>query len=503
MEKNSVEKIINDIESNDLEKELKNLLDDENLNTINMSVSEFNPFRVLKLEHYEIRHSNFLVWLLNPQESHGLRGVFLKKFLEKINEINNNVNNIPIDEISNKNITIKREWQNIDILIEGKDFVCVIENKIYSGENGTQLQNYKDIIENEIQNKKAIYIYLTLNKKTSSVDNYKNITYSDFILPILKDIIENEKNIEKEQVSSFIEQYINILEYDLQLNESNNKNISDISDKHKTILDYLYEIKDNLYDVHFKNNELDNDYQQKIKAIQVVFSFQKNLQDERDEKIREALCAVFDKEKINKHGGWAYKLNLEDKKYPFKQVDYTSRPFENIMVRFYCGITKPKADKLIKSLRNEEIIKNIKGKKPFDIEFGFRIKNASGFGVLKDFLTDDINKFDTLFELFKDEKDEKDGKYGKKPVKDVKNLIKYSCFKNEIASFNEFIKEKGYTELIILPYIYIHKEIENNKLNEPTNLSEEFKEITQQCFDLFQIKKDEFKELLTFPNTID
>lgn len=497
MEKNSVEKIINDIESNDLEKELKNLLDDENLNTINMSVSEFNPFRVLKLEHYEIRHSNFLVWLLNPQESHGLRGVFLKKFLEKINEINNNVNNIPIDEISNKNITIKREWQNIDILIEGKAFVCVIENKIYSGENGTQLQNYKDIIENEIQNKKAIYIYLTLNKKTSSVDNYKNITYSDFILPILKDIIENEKNIEKEQVSSFIEQYINILEYDLQLNESNNKNISDISDKHKTILDYLYEIKDNLYDVHFKNNELDNDYQQKIKAIQVVFSFQKNLQDERDEKIREALCTVFDKEKIIKHGGWAYKLNLEDKKYPFKQVDYTSRPFENIMVRFYCGITKPKADKLIKSLQNEEIIKNIKGKKPFDIEFGFRIKNASGFGVLKDFLTDDVNKFDTLFELFKD------GKYGRKSLDHIQKLIKLSCFKNEIASFNEFIKEKGYTELIILPYIYIHKEIENNKLNEPTNLSKEFKEITQQCFDLFQIKKDEFKELLTFPNTID
>ncbi len=495
MEKNSVEKIINDIESNDLEKELKNLLDDENLNTINRSVSEFNPFRVLKLEHYEIRHSNFLAWLLNPQESHGLKVVFLKKFLEKINEINNNVNNIPIDEISNKNITIKREWQNIDILIEGKAFVCVIENKIYSGENGTQLQKYRDIIENKFSDKKAYFIYLTLNKETPSDEKYKNITYSGSILPILKDIIDGAKD----QVKSFIKQYINILEYDLQLKKAKktNKDILYISNKHKTILDYLYEIKDNLYDVHFKNNELDNDYQQKIKAIQVVFSFQKNLQDERDEKIREALCAVFDKEKINKHGGWAYKLNLEDKKYPFKQVDYTSRPFENIMVRFYCGITKPKADKLIKSLRNEEIIKNIKGKKPFDIEFGFRIKNASGFGVLKDFLTDDINKFDTLFELFKD------GEYGRKSLDYIQELIKLSCFKNEIASFNEFIKEKGYEELIILPYIYIHKEIENNKLNEPTNLSEEFKEITQQCFELFQIKKDEFKELLTFPNTID
>lgn len=502
MEKNSVEKITNDIEGNDfLKQKLTNLLNDKILNNIKDSVIGFNPFRVLKLEHYEIRHSNFLVWLLNPQESHKLGDVFLKKFLEKINEINNNVYNIPIDEISNKNITIKREWQNIDILIEGEDFVCVIENKIYSGENGTQLQNYEEIIQKGFPDKTAFYIYLTLNEETPSDEKYKNITYSGSILPILEDIIDGAKD----QVKSFIKQYINILEYDLQLKKAKktNKDILYISNKHKTILDYLYEIKDNLYDVHFKNNELDNDYQQKIKAIQVVFSFQKNLQDERDEKIREALCAVFDKEKINKHGGWAYKLNLEDKKYPFKQVDYTSRPFENIMVRFYCGITKPKADKLIKSLRNEEIIKNIKGKKPFDIEFGFRIKNASGFGVLKDFLTDDINKFDTLFELFKDEKDEKDGKYGKKPVKDVKNLIKYSCFKNEIVSFNEFIKEKGYTELIILPYIYIHKEIENNKLNEPTNLSEEFKEITQQCFDLFQIKKDEFKELLTFPNTID
>lgn len=498
MEKNSVEKIINDIESNDLEKELKNLLDDENLNTINRSVSEFNPFRVLKLEHYEIRHSNFLAWLLNPQESHGLKVVFLKKFLEKINEINNNVNNIPIDEISNKNITIKREWQNIDILIEGKAFVCVIENKIYSGENGTQLQKYRDIIENKFSDKKAYFIYLTLNKETPSDEKYKNITYSGSILPILKDIIDGAKD----QVKSFIKQYINILEYDLQLKKAKktNKDILYISNKHKTILDYLYEIKDNLYDVHFEDNNLDNDYQQKIKAIQVVFSFQKNLQDERDEKIREALCNVFDEKKIIKHGGWAYKLNLEDKTYPFKQVDYTSRPFENIMVRFYCGITKPKADKLIKSLQNEEIIKNIKGKKPFDIEFGFRIKNASGFGVLKDFLTDDVNKFDTLFELFKDGKD---GKYGRKSLDHIQKLIKLSCFKNEIASFNEFIKEKGYEELIILPYIYIHKEIENNKLNEPTNLSEEFKEITQQCFELFQIKKDEFKELLTFPNTID
>ena len=482
MEENSVVKITNDIEgSDDLKQNLTNLLKDEKLEEINESVSGFNPFRVLKLEHYEIRHSNFLAWLLNPQESHGLGDVFLEKFLEKIKEKNDTI--IPPENI---NITIKREWQNIDILIEGKGFVCVIENKIYSGENGTQLENYEEIIQKEFPHKTAYFIYLTLNKETPSDEKYKNITYSGSILQILEDIIITNSVIEK-PVRSFIEQYKDILEYDLQLkDETNNETISEISERHKTILDYLYEIKDNLYDVHFEDNERDNDYQQKIKAIQVVFSFQKKLQDERDEKIRDALCTVFDENKIIKHGGWAYKLNLEDKKYPFKQVDYTSRPFENIMVRFYCGITKPKADKLIASLKNEEIIKNIKDNKTFDIKVGFRIKNASGFGVMKEFLTN--NNFDELFKLFKEKK-----RYGRKSVEDVYGLIDNNYFeKKEINSFKQFVEEKRYKKLIILPYIYIHKEIEikNIELNDKKELGKKLEELTRQGFQLFEIGKE-------------
>ena len=42
---------------------------------------EFNIFKVLKLEDFEIRHSNFLAWLLDPSENHELKDEFLKKFL--------------------------------------------------------------------------------------------------------------------------------------------------------------------------------------------------------------------------------------------------------------------------------------------------------------------------------------------------------------------------------------------------------------------------------------
>lgn len=509
MEENSVVKITNDIKGKgSLKQELKNLLDDENLNNIKDSVSGFNPFRVLKLEHYEIRHSNFLAWLLNPQESHGLDVVFLKKFLEKINEINKDkAAIIPIKTINKDNITIKREWQNIDILIEGDNFVCVIENKIYCRENGTQLQKYRTIIENEFSDKTAFYIYLTLNEETPSDEDYKNITYSGSILPILEDIIIIIDSA-KEQVKSFIKQYINILEYDLQLkDETNNETISEISkisEKHKTILDYLYEIKDNLYDVHFQDNELDNDYQQKIKAIQVVFSFQINLQDKRDEKIRETLCTVFDEDKIIKHGGWAYKLNLEDETYPFKQVDYTSRPFENIMVRFYCGITANESRKLINKIKNknDNFIENLKSLKcnykNSEVQTGIIFKYKGSPSQIGKILIKEEEEEELFYEFISylnSDKFDKDyiGEWNKSNEKlsTLLNEIKFQFFENksEEKIFNivqEYNQEKP---IIFLPVLYLFFDVNNDEKEEC------FKKYTRQGFELFGIGK-EFEALL-------
>ena len=43
--------------------------------------NKFNIFKVLKLDNYEIRHSNFLAWLLNPEETHNLGYEFIKEEL--------------------------------------------------------------------------------------------------------------------------------------------------------------------------------------------------------------------------------------------------------------------------------------------------------------------------------------------------------------------------------------------------------------------------------------
>ncbi len=67
-----------EISSNISIKSLSSLLADKNFISLSDEISSFNPFKVLKLESHEIRHSNVLAWLFNPNESHNLGTKFLE-----------------------------------------------------------------------------------------------------------------------------------------------------------------------------------------------------------------------------------------------------------------------------------------------------------------------------------------------------------------------------------------------------------------------------------------
>ena len=51
---------------------------------LNQQVNSFNPLKVLRMENYEVRHSNMLAWLLDPKENHRLNNYFLRKTLEHL-----------------------------------------------------------------------------------------------------------------------------------------------------------------------------------------------------------------------------------------------------------------------------------------------------------------------------------------------------------------------------------------------------------------------------------
>ncbi|MCH9845280.1 MAG: PD-(D/E)XK nuclease family protein, partial [Alphaproteobacteria bacterium] len=133
------------------------LIDSEKFDMLELTLKEPNIFRILKSSRYEIRHSNFLAWLLDPKASHGLGDTILKRFVRYVLH-KAEPNNLMLHQFNFSNVKIRREWKNIDLLIVFDNAVITIENKIFSGEGKEQLKKYKKIVtsEQEFNNKEKI-----------------------------------------------------------------------------------------------------------------------------------------------------------------------------------------------------------------------------------------------------------------------------------------------------------------------------------------------------------
>ncbi len=60
------------------------LYHNEDMNELDELSNRFNIFVALGITQQEIRHSNFLGWLLDPNETHGFGNAFLIRFLRLV-----------------------------------------------------------------------------------------------------------------------------------------------------------------------------------------------------------------------------------------------------------------------------------------------------------------------------------------------------------------------------------------------------------------------------------
>ena len=131
------------------------LLDRNALPSIEKSFVGFNVFEAIGHTHAEERHSNFLGFLLDPQESHGLGDRFLREFiLRTVKSVPRDERTVDLVEIYLSELSstlILREHRNIDIFAinDEEKFVVVIENKIRSKEHSNQLQRYRQYVESQ------------------------------------------------------------------------------------------------------------------------------------------------------------------------------------------------------------------------------------------------------------------------------------------------------------------------------------------------------------------
>lgn len=218
------------------------LLDIECLNPLSEWTSKFNLFDILKITRTEIRHSNMLSWLLNPNENHGLGDSVLRGFVQYVvvsfSEDADVFDTLLMDF---HNFIIQREWHNIDVLAVSAEakFVLCIENKIDSAEHDNQLNRYRKITEDAYPGYKKMYIYLSPEGvEASDPEFWFSISYTD-VLRILESAKKKVKLLPDAEL--LIDNYIETIRRDIVGDERLAKICAEIYAKHQKALDLIFE----------------------------------------------------------------------------------------------------------------------------------------------------------------------------------------------------------------------------------------------------------------------
>jgi len=224
----------------------KFLLDISCLDALDTKKDDVNIFEVLKVTNTEIRHSNILAWLLDPNENHGIGDTFIKEFITKIVQKSSEDMCNPFDILLQDFYTyqVYREANHMDIVLISKEekTAIIIENKIWSGESSHQLATYFEKSRTEYSNcKNILYVFLTpQGYDSSNPDEWISFSYED--------VINALENATKEKCLTFetsliIKNYIGIVSKKImkERDEKLLKICNDIYNKHRTALRLIFE----------------------------------------------------------------------------------------------------------------------------------------------------------------------------------------------------------------------------------------------------------------------
>lgn len=232
--------------TNNEEKALKDfLLDIECLKQLDEWTDDFNLFDVLRITNMEIRHSNILAWIFDPNENHGLGDSFIKSFVTKVvSKCDHNKHNA-FDLLLQDfySYQVYRESKHMDIVLVSREekTAVIIENKIWSSESSHQLNDYLEKSKTEYKDYNILYVFLTpYGREASDPDNWIAFSYGE--------IIESLKNSIKginlrDEVSLVIQNYIDIVRKNI-MKEKDEKLIgicNEIYNKHRTALRLIFE----------------------------------------------------------------------------------------------------------------------------------------------------------------------------------------------------------------------------------------------------------------------
>ncbi|WP_442600034.1 PD-(D/E)XK nuclease family protein [Neobacillus sp. D3-1R] len=219
---------------------------------LHQKFNQFNPLKVLRVDKFEIRHSNVLAWLLNPNENHQLGSFFIKKLLSRLVTRGENEDKVEhIDfltylyssfsdtEVYREVKTSTNRFIDLVVVVPSKKLVLVIENKYYASETLGQLEDYLSYAKGHYEDYTIIPIFLNLTSDAPSLQDYWILDYHD-VLEIILLHLELHRETMSENVYEFLIYYTNILKEELVHDEESVQLALDVYEINQAAIDFLY-----------------------------------------------------------------------------------------------------------------------------------------------------------------------------------------------------------------------------------------------------------------------
>ncbi|MGE0929295.1 PDDEXK-like family protein [Peijinzhouia sedimentorum] len=235
----------------EIREKYRTLLNDLDFDKIELELKTPNIFQILNISRTEIRHTNFLSWLLDPNGTHGLGKLFLTKFLRELatSEIAIDLDEFEIEELNFNNVELKREWRNIDLLIIFDTLVICIENKVDSQDHSNQLSKYRAIVDETFKKRKKVFVYLTpTGEQPTAIKErqfYTPYSYENLIDQADR-VLQIHGNSLNSGVNQYISDYLKTLKRELMKNDTLNELAVKIYKNHRELFDFVFENKSDI-----------------------------------------------------------------------------------------------------------------------------------------------------------------------------------------------------------------------------------------------------------------
>jgi hypothetical protein len=241
------------VEGSQADLDLKALEDflegNRDLERLGALLDRFNILEALGVVRQELRHSDFLAFLMDPKGNHGLGDAFVKRLLQKILTGSEGVP-LPVTPVELERwdlgrVTVQREWEYLDILLLDADneLAVVVENKIGTGEHSDQLQRYLNIVEQHHPGWRIVPLYLTPSGFIPSHNRYLPVSYG-LVCEVIDGLAESVACAVNPDVKTLMTHYTEMLRRRIVGSDSEIARLCrQINRRHRRALDLLQEYR--------------------------------------------------------------------------------------------------------------------------------------------------------------------------------------------------------------------------------------------------------------------